>query len=58
MALDITDAQIDIIRSSFNKVLPIADQAAVLFYDRLFETTPEVKPLFHAADMAQQRVKD
>ena len=30
-----------------------ADIAAKLFYDRLFETTPEVRPLFRG-DMAEQ----
>lgn len=28
------------------QVVPIADTAAKLFYDRLFEIAPEVRPLF------------
>ena len=51
-----TPHQIDLVQSSFAKVAPIADAAAVLFYGRLFEIAPEVKPLFHG-DMAEQRRK-
>ena len=29
---------------------PIAEQASVLFYGRLFEIAPAAKPLFHAAE--------
>ncbi|UZE51207.1 globin family protein [Rhodopseudomonas sp. P2A-2r] len=50
-------SQIILVQDSFAKVAPIADQAAVLFYDRLFEIAPEVKPMFHGADMAEQRRK-
>ena len=45
---------IDLVQSSFAKVTPIADTAAVIFYDRLFEIAPEVRPLFNG-DMAEQR---
>jgi nitric oxide dioxygenase len=38
--------QIDLVQKSFAKVAPIADQAARLFYGRLFELAPQVKPLF------------
>jgi hemoglobin-like flavoprotein len=41
------------IQNSFAKVEPIAEQAAVLFYGRLFETAPQVRPLFRG-DMAEQ----
>jgi hemoglobin-like flavoprotein len=47
---------IDLVQSSFAKVTPIADTAAVIFYDRLFEIAPEVRPLFNG-DMAEQRRK-
>jgi len=40
------ERQIDLIQESFNKVEPIADAAAALFYGRLFELDPSVKPLF------------
>ena len=46
-----------LIQSSWAKVIPIADTAACLFYDRLFEIDPELKPFFSATDMAAQRKK-
>ncbi|MDB5620203.1 globin family protein [Tardiphaga sp.] len=49
-----TPQQIKMVQESFAKVAPIADQAAVLFYDRLFEIAPDVKPMFRG-DMADQR---
>ena len=51
-----TPHQVDLVQSSFAKVAPIADAAAAMFYARLFEIEPEVKPLFHG-DMAEQRRK-
>jgi hemoglobin-like flavoprotein len=57
MALDLTPTQIDLIKSSFGKVVPIADQAAGLFYGRLFEIAPEIQPMFKSVDMSQQGVK-
>lgn len=43
-----TPEQMEQVRTSFAKVVPIADQAAALFfYGRLFETTPELRALFH-----------
>jgi nitric oxide dioxygenase len=51
-----TPQQIALVQGSFAKVAPIADQAAVMFYDRLFEIAPQVKPLF-PADMTDQRKK-
>lgn len=38
--------EIQLIRDSFNKVAPMADKAAALFYSLLFEADPSVKPLF------------
>ena len=52
-----TPDKIALVQKSFSQVVPIADQAAMLFYDRLFEIAPEVKPMFHDADMAEQRRK-
>jgi hemoglobin-like flavoprotein len=51
-----TPEQVRLVQESFGQVAPIADKAAVLFYDRLFEIAPAVKPLFHG-DMAEQRRK-
>ena len=41
-----TPEQITLVKESFAKVRPIAPQAAALFYGRLFEIAPEVRPLF------------
>ena len=49
-------ADIDLIRASFAKVLPIKDEAGLLFYKRLFEIAPEVRPLFKD-DIAEQARK-
>lgn len=51
-----TPNQIKLVQQSFAKVAPIADQAADLFYDRLFESAPGVRPLF-PDDMAEQKKK-
>jgi len=40
------DTQIQLVQDSFAKVVPIAPQAATIFYDRLFEIAPGVKPYF------------
>lgn len=50
-------AQIDLVQTSFNKVKPIADQAAQLFYTRLFEIAPDVKPMFEHSDITAQGKK-
>ena len=42
-----------LVRDSFAKVAPIAPQAAALFYGRLFELDPTLKPLFKG-DMTEQ----
>ncbi|MGH6741984.1 MAG: globin family protein [Bradyrhizobium sp.] len=51
-----TPDQIELVQQSFSKVAPISAQAAVLFYDRLFETAPSVKAMF-PHDMTEQRKK-
>lgn len=48
-----TPEQVKAIQDSFAKVVPISDQAAALFYGRLFEIAPEVKPLFRS-DLKEQ----
>ena len=45
--------QIACIQTSFAQVLPIADVAAALFYQRLFELDPSLRLLFNG-DMAEQ----
>ncbi len=48
-----TPDQVKAVQNSFAKVAPISAQAAALFYGRLFELAPAVKPLFRG-DMAEQ----
>ena len=48
--------QVKLVQDSFSKVAPISEQAAVIFYDRLFEVAPTVTAMF-PADMTEQRKK-
>jgi hemoglobin-like flavoprotein len=52
----LTQAQIALVQNSFAVVAPIADDAAVLFYRRLFEIDPTLQAMFKG-DMADQRRK-
>src|SRR5260221_9355296 len=45
--------QVALIQHSFAKIRPIAQEAAALFYGRLFEIAPDIRPLFRG-DMAEQ----
>src|SRR4051795_11988549 len=56
MEKNMTPDQVKLVQQSFAKVAPISEQAAVLFYDRLFEVAPGVKAMF-PADMTEQRKK-
>jgi len=51
-----TPQQVELVQSSFQKVVPIAGTAADLFYDRLFEIAPQTRALF-PADLAEQKKK-
>jgi hemoglobin-like flavoprotein len=51
-----TPEQVGLVQESFKKVLPIAPQAADLFYGRLFEIAPQVRPMF-PADLKEQKRK-
>jgi nitric oxide dioxygenase len=51
-----TPDQVKLVQESFAKVAPIAETAASMFYERLFEIAPDVKPMF-PADMTDQRKK-
>src|SRR5215475_3609467 len=51
-----TPDQIKLVQQSFAKVAPISDEAAVLFYDRLFEIAPAMRAMF-PHDMTEQRRK-
>jgi len=52
-----TPEQRAIVRDTWGQVGPIADTAATLFYERLFEIDPDVRTLFRHADMTSQRGK-
>jgi nitric oxide dioxygenase len=56
MEREMTPEQIKLVQQSFSELEPISDQAAVMFYDRLFEVAPAVKSMF-PADMTEQRKK-
>jgi nitric oxide dioxygenase len=49
-------SQVKLVQDSFAKVAPISEQAAVLFYNRLFEVAPGVRAMF-PDDMTEQRKK-
>lgn len=51
-----TSDEITLVQTTFSKVLHIADTAADLFYNRLFELDPSVRPLF-AEDISEQKKK-
>jgi len=46
-------SQIELVQSSFEQVRPIADQAAEMFYNRLFEIAPHYRHMFKN-DMKKQ----
>ena len=48
-----TPKQITLVQQSFADVLPIADMAASMFYERLFALDPTLRSLFHG-DMQEQ----
>lgn len=51
--MSITATQIQLVQDSFAKVAPIADQAAEIFYNKLFEYDPSLRKLFKG-DMSEQ----
>jgi len=51
-----TPEQVSMVQDSFKKVVPIADTAADVFYDRLFAIAPDVRPLF-PNDLREQKKK-
>ena len=52
----LTPKEIDLVKESWQSVVPIADTAASLFYGRLFELDPSLKELFKS-DMQEQGKK-
>lgn len=47
---------VTLVQESFKKVVPISDKAAEIFYGKLFEMDPSLKPLFKG-DMKDQGKK-
>lgn len=50
-----TPEQIELIQTSWAKVVPIKDAAADIFYTHLFENNPGVRPLFKDDMTAQKK---
>jgi hemoglobin-like flavoprotein len=51
----LTAHDIALVRASFARVVPIADTAADIFYDRLFTVAPRLRQMFPADLRAQKR---
>ena len=51
-----TPEQVTMVKESWESVVPIADKAAELFYGKLFELDPSLRPLFKG-DMTEQGKK-
>ena len=51
--MSITDQQITLVQNTFEKVAGIPDTVASLFYTRLFELDPSLKPMFKG-DLTEQ----
>jgi nitric oxide dioxygenase len=51
-----TEKQLQLVQQTWEMVMPIADTAADLFYGKLFEIAPQVKPMFPEG-MADQKKK-
>lgn len=54
--MDLSTEQKQIVQQSFAQILPNAEQLAALFYDRLFQLDPDLRPLFQS-DLEQQQKK-
>ena len=54
--MGLTTEQVTLVQTSWAKCVPIADVAADLFYTKLFELDPELRPLF-PAELADQKKK-
>ena len=51
-----TPRQVELVQTTWEKCVPIADQAAALFYGKLFELDPSLRPLFKT-DIKEQGKK-
>jgi hemoglobin-like flavoprotein len=52
-----TPEQKQLVRETWKQIAPTAEEAADLFYCRLFDTDPSTRELFSASDMFAQRKK-
>jgi hemoglobin-like flavoprotein len=52
----VTKAEIETVQADWQSVLPIAETAATIFYDRLFELDPGLRSLFKP-DLSEQKKK-
>ena len=52
----LSESEISLVQGDWAKVQPIAEQAATLFYDRLFALDPSLRAMFKS-DLAEQRRK-
>lgn len=50
-----TPEQIEMVQNSWEQVKPISEQAADMFYTKLFEMDPDIKPLFKSDIKIQGR---
>jgi hemoglobin-like flavoprotein len=51
-----TPAEVNLVKHTWSRVVPIKETAASLFYGRLFELDPSLKPLFKG-DITEQGAK-
>lgn len=51
-----TARQVELVQTTWEQVVPISEQAAALFYGRLFELDPSLKPMFKT-DIKEQGKK-
>ena len=52
-----TPEQKTLVKNSWQKLAPMADTAASLFYDRLFEIDASIRALFKTTNLTEQRRK-
>lgn len=55
--ITITDKQRQLVTLSFARLVPISNEAAAMFYNRLWEIAPETRAMFHSTDMTQLGMK-
>ncbi len=55
--LALSDLPVELLQVSFEKIKPQAEEFTASFYEHLFESHPEVKPMFAHVDMVQQEKK-